>query len=137
MATGTAGGAARQQAVQVVNTLRFEVNYNDAGISSGVKKGRLPVGAFITDILAKIVTVFNAASTNVLTVGSNASDYNNIIAAGDVNEASAATTRVTTGLGVGADGTTETDIYAKYTQTGTAATTGRAIIVLCFEGNTN
>lgn len=137
MTTNTPGHQARQQPRQVVNTLRFDVNYDDEGIAAGVKVGTLPPGAFITDILAKIVTGFDAGTTNVLTVGTNASSYDNIIASADVTEGTPATTRVTTGLGVGTDGPTALDIYAKYTQSGTVAQNGRAIIVICFEGNTN
>lgn len=138
MATNTLGNQARQQHTQVVNTFRKTVNYNDPGISAGVRGFTLPLGAFIVQVLCEIVTVFNAGTTNVLTVGTNGpTNYNDIIAAGDVNEAALAVTSVTTGLGRSLAAAAAKDVFFKYTQSGTAATTGQAVIVISYEGNTN
>src|SRR6187401_2899804 len=87
MATGTQGNIGRQTQYQMVHTLRITVNYNDAGIANGVGKQWLPTGAIIVGTDVMIDTVFNAATTNVLTLGTNGpSTYDNIVAAADVNE---------------------------------------------------
>ncbi len=55
MATGTAGSAARKTHMQVMHTMAFDVNYNDAGIASGVNTGKvLPAGAVIS---GKVTTI--------------------------------------------------------------------------------
>lgn len=131
MATGTAGTTARQYATQQVHYLRFRVTYSDAGISTGVAKQTLPSGAIIigTDIL--IATTFNAGSTNVLTVGTNGTTANNMVASGDVDETTGAITLnvkpTSSALGVLSS---DAVVYAKYTQTGTAGTTGDATVLV-------
>lgn len=126
---------ARLDPRQVVNTLKKTVNFNDPGISSGVAfANSLPLGAFITNVLVEIVTAFNAGTTNVLTVGTNAASYNNIVNATDVNEAATGVTQPTRGLGRSIAATAEQSVFAMYTQSGTAATTGQAIIVIEYEG---
>jgi len=130
MATGTQGTQAREFGTQQVHYIRATVNFDTVGIDTGVKIGTLPEGAEILYCMVKVKTVFNAASTNVLTVGQNASSWNDIVAAGDVNEASAEAYLVLTGadLTISAD----KDVYAKYTQSGTAAETGQAKIILAY-----
>lgn len=134
MATGTTGTVARQLSTQQTHYLRKSVAYNTTGIASGVSMGWLPAGAQILRTGVNVTTVFNAATTNVLTVGTAAdSGLDNIVAAGDVNEAAAAFTSVTTGAVVAI--TADTEIKVSYTQTGTAATTGAATIVLEYVPN--
>ena len=137
MATNTAQvvPAARQAPRQVLNTLRKTVNFNDAGIASGVAfDAALPAGAFITSVMVEIVTAFNAGTTNVLTAGFNSSSYNDLVAAGDVNEAAAGVTSVTRGWGRGLTAAADIVPYVKYTQTGGAATTGQAIVTITYDG---
>ena len=135
MTTGVLGVWARQDPRQVVNTLKKTVNFNDAGIATGLPfDNYLPQNAFIENVLVEIVVVFNAGTTNVLTVGTNASTYNNIVAAGDINEAALGVTQVTRGIGRSLTAAGDVLPYAMYTQTGTAGTTGQAIIVLFYEG---
>ncbi len=130
------GLSARQDPRNVSNTIRKTVNFNDTGIGTGVAIGpdALPQGAFILGVWVEIVTVFNAVTTNVLTVGTNATSYNNIVNAGDVNEAATGVTMVTRGLGRSLAAAADTQVFVMYTQTGTAATTGQAVIVIEFEG---
>lgn len=137
MATNTAAvlPPARQDPRQVANTLKKTVNFNDAGVSSGIAfDNSIPAGAFILRVMVEIVTVFNAASTNVLTVGTNSTTYNDLVAAADVNEAATGVTDVTRGWGRSIAASADKTPYVKYTQTGTAATTGQAVIVIEFEG---
>ncbi len=132
MATNTAGSTARQYpSGQVVNYLRFKVSYNDVGIASAVGKQTLPSGAIIVGTDVYIATAFNAATTNVLTVGTNSTTANNIIAAADVDETAVAIT-----LNVKPTGTAlgplsaDAVVNVKYTQSGTAATAGVAYVVI-------
>src|SRR5258706_13061372 len=86
MAPATAGSTARQTQYQHVHSLRITVNYNDPGIANGVGKQWLPAGAILVGTDVVVDTVFNAATTNVLTLGTNAAAYDNIAAAADINE---------------------------------------------------
>lgn len=115
----------RQNTTQQTNYYRFGVNYNDANISTGVKFGRLPASAFVTAVECHVTAAFNAGTTNVFTVGTTTSN-GNVIAAGDLNEASVAFQNLTTAAGLGLSATTsgDVDLYAKYTQSGTAASAG-------------
>lgn len=135
MATGTAqtSPAVREDPRQVVNTIKKTVNYNDVGISTGVAfENSIPAGAQITAVIVDIVTAFNAATTNVLTVGTNSSSYNDLVAAGDVNEGTTGATRVDRGLGGSIMRSADKTPYAMYTQSGTAATAGQAIITITY-----
>ena len=137
MATNTAQvvPAARQDPRQVANTLKKTVNYNDAGIATGLAfDNALPMGAFIFQVLVEIVVAFNAGTTNVLTVGTVSTAYNNMVAAGDVNEAATGVTDVLTGRGRALTAAADIVPYVKFTETGTAATTGQAIVALLFDG---
>lgn len=137
MATNTAAilPPPRQDPRQVVNTLRKTVNFNDVGIASGVAfDNSLPQSAFISRVMVEIVTAFNAVTTNVLTVGTNSTAYDNIIGPGDVNETIAGVTEVGRSYGRGLTAAADVTPYAKYTQTGTAATTGQAVILIQFDG---
>src|SRR4051812_18707709 len=98
MATNTAATvpAPRQDPRQLSNTLKKTVNFGDAGISSGVAfDNSLPLAAFIITCIVEIVIGFNAVTTNVLTVGTNSTTFNDIVNAGDVNEAATGATIVT------------------------------------------
>lgn len=134
--TANTNFSARQNTTQQTNYYRFGVNYNDANISTGVKFGRLPASAFVTAIKCHLSAAFNAGTTNVLTVGTTTSN-GNVIATGDLNEASAQYQDLTTaaGLGIAATSGGEADLYAKYTQSGTAASAGAATCVLEYVPN--
>lgn len=134
MATNTLGTAARKNARQVANTMVAVGNYNDNGISAGIKIGTLPQGARLTDIIGEVVTAFNAATTNVFTVGTNSPNYNNIVGSGDLDETAIGATRIDRAIGGAIARAADVDVYAKYTQTGTAATAGKAEVTLAYEG---
>lgn len=128
-------GVARVLHTQQVHYFRKRVNFNDAGITAGVLMGTFPAGSMVLDAVTRVNIAFNAATTNVLTAGTNSTAYDNIVGAGDVTEATPAAYRAaiaTAGAGVYA---TDTDVFAKYTQTGTAATTGQADIVITYVPN--
>lgn len=134
MPTNTAAvvPAARQDPRQVVNTLKKTINWNDAGVADGVAfDNSLPQGAFITQVLVEIVTLFDGAGP-VLVVGTNATDYNDIVASGDVSEGSAAVTAVTRALGRSLCASADKTPYAKLTLSG--ASQGQAVITILYEG---
>lgn len=84
----------------------------------------LAVGDVVLRCWAEVTTVFNAGTTNVLTLG-DGTTANKYLAAGDVNEASATVTP-TGGLGPFKAETAAGTLTATFAQTGTAATTGAA-----------
>jgi len=130
MPTNTQGRPARELPFQAVHYMRKTVNFNDTGITTGIAfKNWLPSGARIVTTWVNIDVVFNAATTNVLTVGQNSSSYNDIVASGDVDETALGTTAVVKGGALGALAA-DTQVFIKYTQTGTPATTGKATVVL-------
>jgi len=130
MTTNTKGTTARKNALQLVHYLRFAVNFNDVGIAAGVSKQVLPAGAVIIGTDVQIVTAFNAATTNVLTVGL-AGVANNVVAAADADESTVAITQniKPTGTALGPLAA-DSQVTATYTQTGAAATAGKAIVII-------
>lgn len=101
------------------------IEFDTTGASSGVALLAAPQNMIITKAVAVVTTAFNAATTNVLTVGTN-SDVNDILGASDVTEGTKGAYIKNTFLEV-AKGT---KIKAKFTETGTAATAGAADIYL-------
>ena len=125
----------RQGHEQQVHFLHRVVNYNDTGVGSGVVVGILPAGAQITGILVVIDTAFNAATTNNLLLGTAAAG-NQIATTSDTAAGTAGAKVVTTGLAL-AEPTADQAIYATYTQTGTAATAGKARVAISYVYNTS
>jgi hypothetical protein len=136
MATGTAATTARQSAEQQVHYLRFTVNYNDAGIATGNGKQYLPKGAVIIGTDVVVTTAFNAGTTNVLSIGTEASTYTNIVTTA---QAVAGTPGLKanlapTGLALGPLAA-DAQVFALYTQTGTVASAGVAVVVIKYIPN--
>jgi hypothetical protein len=124
---------AQQYHQNLVHYLRKEVNYNDPGIAAGVVIGRLPVNAQVMQALARVRTTFNAGTTNVLTVGTNAANYDNIFGTADIAEGSVGNNAAT--LANLQEALAEADVFVKYTQTGTAANQGKAVIHIAYTVN--
>jgi hypothetical protein len=116
---------------QTVGFLRKTVNYNDTGVATGVLMGYLPAGAHILYCSVHVRTAFNAGTTNVLTVGTAGGSNADIAGAATVTEG---TPGYYGGVPVAdiAYPTGDLAIYAQYTQTGTAATTGKADCVVAY-----
>lgn len=125
-------GAARDDGSQSVQTISRSVTFATVGIGTAdtVKVGRIPAGSQIISALVRVVTVFNATSTNVLTVGTSSGSDADLVNAGDVDEGTVGTTLVYRGCDMSF--TSDTDIYVKYAQTGTAASTGAAVVVVSY-----
>lgn len=119
-------GIARQSHEQQSHYIRATVNYNDVGIGSGVVIGTLPAGAVIVNTTVYCSTAFNAGTTNALQIGTAASGTQ------VSNDAATAGARNTVpALNIAAD----QDIFVTYAQTGTAATAGKAVVVIQYAPN--
>jgi hypothetical protein len=95
----------------------------DVALPYRVSLGWLPKGAAVFGAVVAVTAAFNAGTTNVLVVGTRA-DIDNLVEAGDVNEAAVGTALVChRGGGVL---TEDTEYFVQFTQTGGAATTGEA-----------
>ena len=125
-------GIARNDGSQNVHFIGRDITYGTVGIGTAdtVKVGRIPAGSFLIAAYVRVTTAFNAATTNVLTVGANATANTDIVAAGELNEGATGVTVVLTGSAL--TFASDTDIYVRYTQTGTAATAGAATIVITY-----
>jgi len=147
--TSPASFAPRVLQTQTSVHFRKTVNFNDANIAAGVKIGAIPAGAYITSIRCYVNTTFNAATTNSLLIGTTAGG-NNLLAGGvtagtncvlgtggNQNMTSAP------GLGLAVTDVSNTptgstggwDIFVAYTQTGTAATQGKVVVVIDYVSN--
>ena len=127
---------------QVVQYYRATINYNDTGIASGVQFGTLPPSAYILSIDAHVTTAFNAGTTNVVILGATQANANEFSASGTIAPASATVQHLTSAAGLGLTVTSNTTyqtqlgngvpLWAKYTQTGTAATAGSVTVVISY-----
>ena len=125
------GVPARDFGYYAVQCLTKTVNFATLGIGTAdtVVVGTLPAGSMVLHSGVRITTAFNA-STNVLVVGQSSASNADIIAAGDVDETALAGTIVARGSGL--TFANDTTIYALYTQTGTPATAGVAVITVTY-----
>lgn len=117
-------------AVEIINASvpmvdNFDVNFNDTGIATGVKKRTLLASAdrpMLLEVFAEVETAFNAGTTNVLTLGTS-STANELLGSSDITEATPGFYPASNAI-VKKRVVANTEIWAKYTQTGTAGTTG-------------
>lgn len=115
------------------NYYRVTINYNDPGISAGQAFGALGQNEFIRAVHCHVTTAFNAGSTNVLTFGTTKANANEIVQSGQITANSTTAPQLLTsavGLGVNATSAADVTLYAKYAQTGGAATTGAMSCVI-------
>lgn len=110
------------------------VNFNDAGVAAGLVLGTLPAGSQIVGAPIRINTAFNAATTNEITIGATGdAGIDNIMDAGDFASEGAVGNYFATALAPGfAPPAADTEIRVAYNQTGTAATTGQAVVSLAY-----
>lgn len=120
---------ARDYSTHQTHYLRKDITY---AVTSGTQysMGAIPANAVVLGTTVGVTTVFNAATTNVLIVGTSGDD-DALVAAGGVDETAVGVTRVAPATLAGKlSASADTEIFVKYTQTGTAATTGAAWIVV-------
>lgn len=135
---------ARTQQTQQTSYYRVTVNFNDPRISTGQLFGKLLQNTFISNVACHVTVAFNAVTTNKLFIGTSLANANEIINSGQANKSvtegtigyypvtSAATVQ---SLGVAVTSAADVNLYAKYTQTGTAATAGSATCIIEFIPN--
>lgn len=132
---------ARQLTQQAVNYYRITINWNDKNIGTGQQFGTLPANAYILSIDAYVNTAFNAGTTNVVTIGTTSANSNEIVASGITAGTTghyALTSAAGLGTAVSMGGTwlnTNMPLFAKYAQTGTAATAGSVVVVIAYLPN--
>lgn len=83
----------------------------------------LKTGDVVVKVWVQVLTAYNAATTNVLTVGNTASTTK-FIGASDVTEATPGVYPATDALPPGTAETVDSNLLVSFSQTGTAATTG-------------
>lgn len=124
---------ARKGEWQCTHSIRRRIAFSDTNSASvGLEVGVIPAGSFVHAVIVNIETAFNAATTNVITVGTTAS------VAGLAQNAgvAAGVAGLKSGL-LGSpqlNGNTATDMQVMvfYSQTGTAATAGVADVIVSF-----
>ncbi len=103
------------------------IAYNTAG-GPNFSLGKIPRGSIIAFVAHRVITGFSSAGTRVLTVGTNGTAYNNLLAT--VTEETAS--NGVTALALGTEFTQDTEVFVRLVSTGTAATTGRASVLVAF-----
>jgi hypothetical protein len=127
---------ARQNEHQVVHFIRANVAFNTAASGTQVSMGAaLPANAQVLFTTVAVQTVFNAGTTNVLIVGTAADDDALVDAAGASETAVGVTNVLPATLGGIMSSTADIELFWKFTQSGTAATTGAATITVAYVPN--
>jgi hypothetical protein len=128
MATGT---DAREYPMQVLHFLRRSISFDSQFISTDdfTRVGTLPAGAVIYDAIVKVTTAFNAGTTNYINVGI-VGDDDGIVDEGDLDLTAAEWQSSRRGCDL--TFTADTPVYVTYDQSGTAATTGVAEIIVAY-----
>ncbi len=121
--------AATVAAPNLPKTVKGSIAYNTSGIATKASTGiTLPKGAIVTRVACNVTQAFNAATTNVLTFGYS-SDTDALMGSSDITEGTIGTyvkERMDAAL------TGNSVVYAQYTQTGTAATAGKADVYVTY-----
>lgn len=115
---------------------RVTVNFNDPNISAGQQFGTIAQNAYVDHIDCNVTTAFNAGTTNVVTFGTTKASANEIVASG-ITAGTPGMYHLTSAAGLGLQVTTtaDTPLFAKYAQTGTAATAGSVTCVIVVINN--
>ena len=128
--------SARRQEGQVVQAIRVDVAYNTPGLSSGLLFGKLPPDSVLLGAYSRVHTTFNAGTTNVLTVGTTSADANEILDSSSITETAGVPQNLVPIAAFDTRITAETSLYIKFAQTGSAASTGAATVVMLYSVNT-
>jgi hypothetical protein len=115
--------SARENYLGHESQLYSDVNFNTPNVATGFLIGKIPAHSVVKNVTISVETTFNAATTNVFTVGTSttATEWADATL---VSSGATADTYVTD-LGYALT-TSDLSVYAKYTQSGTAATQGKA-----------
>lgn len=129
MPTGTRATNARRYHHCMMHYLRKAIAYTD-GATAAVTVGTVPAGALIHDAAVTVTQAFNNGTTNTLNIGTVADPdgFASALALGTIGKIVADELATSNDLYVTAD----TVITATHASSGTAATTGQAIVVVTF-----
>jgi len=118
---------ARSSGDQTINYLRAPITFA-TGIASTIQVGTLPAGCAVLRVSTVVTTAFNSSTTNVLKVGTVASDA----AICSSVSAAALGSNIGTMGAVGASfiPTVDTPLIATNNSTGSAPTAGVAVVVV-------
>lgn len=124
---------ARKTQLQVVHTISRTINYNDAGITTGVQIGTLPAGSLIDETSVLTSTAWNGTVSVALSVGT-ALTGTQLISGTDVRTAAA---RVDTQTPIANAGplAADTPIYASVALGGTAGSAGVSTVIVYYVPN--
>lgn len=136
--------APRQFSSQQTHYLRFSITPTSCVLVSGscvVKVGAVPYNAWIMRAEQQIATSFNSLTSDTLSIGTTSTSANELVTAQSIAATAGGATDLTVvttarGTVVTGDGTTPTganggfDIYAKWTEVGTAATAGLVSVLI-------
>ena len=124
--------SARDNGEQVIQYLRFRFPFSDlAAFAAGKKVGRLPANAFIHSVMFYKTTAFNSETTDTLALGT-AQGGAQILAATTIASSGFANNTSAAGLGTAVTASGEVDVWAKYAQTGDAATAGDVTVLIAY-----
>lgn len=117
---------ARNNGEQTIAYLRKKVSFLD-GATTVVQVGTIPTGGIVLRGGVVVTTAFNAASTNVLDIGTVADDdgFATDLAMGTIGVIVADEMATSNDMG---PMTADTSIIATHSQTGTAATAGEGYV---------
>lgn len=136
MATNVPGNTARDNAEQQTSFIRKTLTFTDAGAAAnGLPIGMIPAGAMIMGSSVDVSAAFNAATLNDVTVGTNATAYDNILTSAQVVAGTLGVKRNLPPTLRVDQVTAPTMVYLKTNLTGTAATAGQLTIVIEFVVN--
>jgi hypothetical protein len=127
---------------QNVCYLRATINFNDNSIGNGVWAFTLPANAYVLTVDLDVTTAFNATTTNNLTIGATATGTD-FLASTSITSAGIQHMTTAAGLGVAATGNTSLQtrlnsavpVFFRYTQSGTAASTGVVTVIITYGEN--
>lgn len=120
---------ARKNALQLVHYLRFKVNFNDAASGVATLKQWLPKGAIVIGTDVMVSQGFNAATTNVLSVGTVGDSATTIVNALSVTAAGLTQNAAPSGAAL-QPLAADKQVQVTYSQTGAAASAGAAYVVV-------
>ena len=136
MATNVPGNTARDNCEQEVQYIRKTLTFSDAAnFSAGLPIGMLPAGAMILASSVDVSAAFNAGTLNDVTVGTNATAYDNILTSAQIVAGTQGIKRALPPTVRVDQITAPTMVYLKTNLTGTAATAGQLTLVITFVTN--
>lgn len=127
------GSTARKTQLPVSHQISRTINYNDAGVATGVYIGTVPLGSLLGTTKVVTSVAFNGTVSVALSVGSTLTGTQ-FINGTDVRTAIA---RVDTVVPAAAAGplATDVDVYASIAFGGTVGTAGVATVELSYNPN--